>query len=40
MAAVSEIREIFKALLSIDLSRKITLSFWRWKAKHAARLLA
>jgi hypothetical protein len=39
-AAASEIREIFKALLSIDLSKKITLNFWRGKAKHATRIVA
>lgn len=29
--AVNEIREIFKALLSIDLSREVTLNLWRGK---------
>jgi hypothetical protein len=38
--AVNEIREIFKALLSIDLSREITLNLWRGKVGQATRLLS
>jgi hypothetical protein len=38
--AASEISDIFKALLSTDLSRKITFNFWRGKVKHATRLAA
>jgi hypothetical protein len=39
-AAASEIRDIFKALLSTDFSRKIIFVFWRGKVKHATRLAA
>ena len=31
--------DIFRALVSIDLSEKITLIVWRGKAKHTTRLV-